>query len=144
MTTHMPLEQLLMVSRLLVLILLFFFASQVIRVLRRGLPHPTTGPVGRAVLQVVAGDPRLRPGQQLALGQRSTLGRAPDNTIVLADRHASRHHARISWQAADCLVQDLNSKAGTRVDGKPVGPQGKLLAVGGTLAIGRVEFRRVQ
>ena len=144
MAVNTPFEQLLMIGRLLVLIVVFLFASQVIRVLRRGLPHPTEGPIGRGTLEVVRGDGRLRAGERMALGSVTTFGRAPDNTVVLADRLASRHHARLNWQAGECLVTDLGSKAGTLVNDVPAGPEATALLVGGAIRMSQVELRRIQ
>ena len=37
------------------------------------------------------------------------IGRQADNTIILSDPQASRHHATISWEAGTYLVQDMGS-----------------------------------
>lgn len=56
-----------------------------------------------------------------------TLGRAPDNTIVIADNTVSSHHARLFLQGTQWYVQDLGSTNGTfvneqRVSQHPVRP----------------------
>ncbi len=56
-------------------------------------------------------------GQVFQLGQEPvTIGRQDDNTIVLADRQASRHHATIFWQAGGFVIQDMGSANGTFVN----------------------------
>ena len=45
-----------------------------------------------------------------------TLGRASDNTIVLADEYASGHHARLFGQDGEWYVEDLGSTNGTWVE----------------------------
>lgn len=45
-----------------------------------------------------------------------TLGRAPDNTIVIADNTVSSHHARLFLQGTQWYVQDLGSTNGTFVN----------------------------
>ncbi|RKS80335.1 type III secretion system (T3SS) inner membrane Yop/YscD-like protein [Motilibacter peucedani] len=45
-----------------------------------------------------------------------TVGRAPDNTIVLADDYASGHHARLFGQDDEWYVEDLGSTNGTWVE----------------------------
>jgi pSer/pThr/pTyr-binding forkhead associated (FHA) protein len=60
-------------------------------------------------------------GQIFPLTQATiTLGRQPDNTIVLADPQASRHHASISWEAGKYIIQDLGSANGTYVNERRV------------------------
>jgi len=56
-------------------------------------------------------------GQRFALAQAPvTVGRQADNTIVLTDPQASRHHATISFQAGTYVVQDMGSANGTYVN----------------------------
>jgi pSer/pThr/pTyr-binding forkhead associated (FHA) protein len=66
------------------------------------------------------------------------IGRQADNTIILSDPQASRHHASISWQAGTYLVQDMGSANGTYVNGQRISAQtllrpGDVLRVGGTI-----------
>lgn len=49
--------------------------------------------------------------------QATSLGRAPDNDIVLAGDGVSRYHARITMDAARYVITDLDSKNGTFVNG---------------------------
>ena len=54
-----------------------------------------------------------------------TVGRASDNTIVLADDYASSHHARLFGQDDQWYVEDLGSTNGTWVERTRVaGPTG--------------------
>jgi pSer/pThr/pTyr-binding forkhead associated (FHA) protein len=48
------------------------------------------------------------------------IGRQTDNTIVLADPQASRHHATIYWQAGSFFVQDMGSANGTYVNDRRI------------------------
>ena len=54
-------------------------------------------------------------GQSLPLApQETTLGREPDNTIILADdRNVSRHHCRIFTHNKAMWIEDLGSSNGT-------------------------------
>ncbi len=45
-----------------------------------------------------------------------TLGRSRDNTVILHDEHASRHHARIYHNNGTWLIRDCGTRNGTRVD----------------------------
>lgn len=49
--------------------------------------------------------------------QVMTLGRQEDNDIVLNQHDVSRHHARIGFQGQRCLIEDLRSSNGTRING---------------------------
>jgi FHA domain len=67
-----------------------------------------------------------------------TLGRAPDNTIVLDDDYASGYHARLRPYEGRWLVEDLGSTNGTYLDKQKVTtptvvPLGVPVKVGKTL-----------
>jgi Nif-specific regulatory protein len=49
-----------------------------------------------------------------------TLGRSRENTIVLRDAHASRHHAKIDFQDGQWVLRDASARNGTRVDGQRI------------------------
>ncbi|GAA4024136.1 hypothetical protein GCM10022212_22110 [Actimicrobium antarcticum] len=53
-------------------------------------------------------------------GERTTIGRGPQNDIVLAMRSVSARHAMISMLRQECFVEDLNSTNGTQVNGQPI------------------------
>jgi hypothetical protein len=50
----------------------------------------------------------------------ATIGRAPDNDVVLEHPTVSNHHARLSWKGSALWVEDLSSANGTFVDGARV------------------------
>lgn len=49
-----------------------------------------------------------------------TIGRAPDNMIVVDDPSVSSHHAEIRVVDRNCQLKDIGSTNGTRVNGNPV------------------------
>ena len=49
-----------------------------------------------------------------------TIGRAPDNAIVLEELSVSNHHAELRLTGETCILKDLGSTNGTRVNGIPV------------------------
>jgi len=49
-----------------------------------------------------------------------TLGRAPDNDIVLDDKGISRHHAQITYENKCYFIIDLNTPNGTYVNKRRV------------------------
>ena len=52
-----------------------------------------------------------------------TVGRAPDNDIVLSSLDVSRHHARLEKVLGGWLVADVESRGGTFYDGRKLDPQ---------------------
>ena len=60
-------------------------------------------------------------GQTFAIAQgSSTIGRSPDNTVVLNAPDVSRRHARLERSGSHLRIYDLNSTNGTRVNGEAV------------------------
>ena len=49
-----------------------------------------------------------------------TIGRGPDNTIVVNDPSISTHHAHLLLEGDTYRLKDLDSTNGTRVNGTPV------------------------
>ena len=56
----------------------------------------------------------------LSANQPTTMGRDPANDIQLPARLVSRNHAQIRWQDGYFQLEDLGSKNGTYLNGKPV------------------------
>jgi hypothetical protein len=65
------------------------------------------------------GDARLAAGAVLYLKSDSRLGAARDNDIFLKDPFISSHHARLTWDGASWWIEDLGSRNGTFVSGRP-------------------------
>jgi len=62
------------------------------------------------------------PAPPLALdsARPTTIGRAEDNTIVLADSTVSRRHAVVEWRDGDFVVRDAGSQNGVFLNGERV------------------------
>ena len=59
-----------------------------------------------------------QPGQTFALEEDLlTLGRDPDNDIVIGDPQVSRQHARITRQGSLTVIEDVGSLNGTFING---------------------------
>jgi len=57
----------------------------------------------------------------------NTVGRMPDNDVVLADPYVSRRHVAILVHATDsCELHDIASKNGTLLNGKPISARAEL------------------
>ncbi|MGE0710585.1 MAG: FHA domain-containing protein [Planctomycetota bacterium] len=79
---------------------------------------------------------RLTPGKALS------IGRSPENDLVLEDSKVSREHARLEWAAGAALpsVVDLGSANGVTLDGERVRGDAPL-GERGTLGIGTFQLR---
>ena len=87
---------------------------------------------GPARLIVIEGP---QAGQKFKIDGEVVLGRAIDSTIVLEDAEVSRSHARITRNPVGAyLIEDLNSRNGTLVNGVPVTRQ--FLAFGDQIQVG--------
>jgi pSer/pThr/pTyr-binding forkhead associated (FHA) protein len=79
-------------------------------------------------------------GRIVALpSQMVTVGRAPDNDVVVGDPATSGHHGRIEVRNGFFWISDLGSTNGTLVNGEPVIE--KQLADGDKIAIGQSMIR---
>ena len=76
-------------------------------------------------------------GERVDLGAETlSIGRSPDNDIVVDDPTVSRHHARVTFDGNQYHIEDLSSTAGTMMNGQKVGraavPAGATLKLGDT------------
>jgi pSer/pThr/pTyr-binding forkhead associated (FHA) protein len=79
-------------------------------------------------------------GRIIALpSQMVTIGRAPDNDVVVGDPATSGRHGRIEMRNGFFWISDLGSTNGTQVNGEPVIE--KQLADGDLIAIGQNAIR---
>jgi dipeptidyl aminopeptidase/acylaminoacyl peptidase len=79
-------------------------------------------------------------GRIVALpSQMVSIGRAPDNDVVVGDPATSGHHGRIEERNGSFWISDLGSTNGTLVNGEPVIE--RQLADGDVIAIGQNTLR---
>lgn len=77
---------------------------------------PVQAPVQALILCVLSGSDK---GVAYRLvSQKITLGRDPDNDIVLNDSRASRHHCVISISGSQIIAKDVGSKSGIFINGQ--------------------------
>ncbi len=86
-------------------------------------------------------DPQSGEYRELVLeeGATVTIGRSPNNQIMIAERHVSRQHAVISFRDGIFMISDLGSANGTFVNGQPVEAP-VALAENDVVRFGEVEF----
>ncbi len=70
----------------------------------------------------------------------TTLGRAPTNTVHLADTFASNEHALITYREGNWWLEDRNSSNGTFLNGSRIS-EPVILSSGDLIGIGRVTLR---
>lgn len=110
-----------------------------------GVSAPSTAtpvlPTAASSLQVVEpADARYAPGDSLMLSHYTTIGRRPDNELVLDDSYVSGTHAEIVFDNGDWWVIDLGSTNGTFVNGAPIAARTRL-SDGDIVQFGRVTTR---
>jgi hypothetical protein len=120
---------------------LFWIAVVVSRGVR---PHArevtAAGAPARRLIVLEAPEAGLEPGLAIALQPRTTIGRASENLVVVADPVVSSRHAAISARGDRWWVEDLGSTNGTQVNDQwvsapvPVG-------VGDEIQVGPARFR---
>ncbi len=76
-------------------------------------------------------------GEVELIAERLPLGRADDNSIVIAHDSVSSHHGEFVFDGAAWIFTDLGSTNGTTVSGQRV--ESLEMANGGTFSIGHVE-----
>jgi hypothetical protein len=132
----------------LIYLLLFIVVLAVRREMGQRLagsvPAPAASP-GRLRVVHSGSDDRVRPGVLLPLPKQATLGADRKNDLVFTDQYLSSHHARLRWDGAGWWVEDLESKNGTSVDGRPCPPhRPQPLPFGARLEIGGMAFELVE
>ena len=152
-------EPLLNVLKICLLILLYLFFYRVMRAVwaevnlaRSTAPTPNAPAAGPRRLPGRSSRPRRRPalpqltvvqpdalaGQQFALGDEITIGRAAGCQITLDDTYASQIHARVFNRDGQLYVEDLGSTNGTYLNRRKVGSamvvnHGDQIQVGSTI-----------
>lgn len=151
-------EQVLLALKALFLVLLYVFVWRVIRAAARDLRVPQEsvvlapaqaaalglGPARVTALPrlVVLASEELKPGESFDLGPVPlTVGRAPDNSIVLpSDGFASSRHARFEAVRDAAWLVDLGSTNGTFVNGERIEGR-RRLHPGDVVRIGETELK---
>ncbi len=96
---------------------------------------------GRLRVLDAGGDTHTRPGTILQLSPETSLGAEEGNEILLHDSYVSGYHARLHWDGASWWVEDLGSRNGTSVDGRPCPPRSpQRVSPGANIQVGDMIF----
>ncbi len=134
-----------MLLRLAILAVLYLFLWQLVTViwkdLRRPAPReekPQTA-LGRLIV-VTGGTTSYESGHAFPLYGTTTIGRGPDNSLVLSDGFVSSSHAVLSFHDGGWWLADLDSRNGTWVNGDRISGESQLHP-GDVVAIGQVKLK---
>ncbi len=135
----------LFVVRIVLAVLLYGFISGIVYLLWRDLRRAAVeakareGLRGRLVI-VVSTLPDTKVGDSFPLLPVTSLGRAPTNTITIADETASLEHALISLRAGKWWLEDLGSRNGTLLNGMLV-TSPTVISGGDLIGLGQAQFK---
>ena len=101
-------------------------------------PHTPAQTAGAAALVVLAGEGLE--GRRYPVGHELSIGRSPDNDIVLDDSFVSHHHVLIYQRENAYIAEDLGSRNHTYLNDGPLSGRAYLRA-GDVLRIGAVSLR---
>lgn len=73
--------------------------------------------------------------REYTVGSGVTIGRLPDNTVVIDNPAVSGHHARVITDGDRVVLEDLKSTNGTFVNGRPIATH--VLHHGDTVLVGK-------
>lgn len=144
---NLSLNVIILLLRIAVVFLLYFFLWQVLRVVSRdlrssGAPSPIQPtPFGQLVI-TNAGQSGLPVGKVFPLNPVTTIGRSTDSDIALNDNFMSSAHARLELRSDEWMLDDLHSTNGTFVNGFEV-RESTVVNDGDTIRVGRVELKLV-
>jgi hypothetical protein len=146
--TTFSVDILVLLLRVAVVLLLYFFLWQVLRSVSRDLRSggPAAGssaassPYGQLVV-LRAGSSGVPAGKIFPLGPSNIIGRSMENCeIALNDSFLSAQHARLELQGDTWVLEDLNSTNGTFVNEIEV-RDATSIEDGDVVRVGRVEMR---
>lgn len=142
----MSFDVLLLLLRLGFLALLYIFLFAVVKAAWTGLRSTAAAreavvpPASLVRLRVIAGGRNSLAGQAFDLWSSATIGRAPDNTVVLSDGSVSAHHAAVRQNQDQWWIEDLRSTNGTAVNDSWVRDPAPLYP-GDLIRLGQVQLR---
>ena len=137
----------LLLLRVAVVFLLYFFLWQVVRVVARdvqagGAAAPARpAPYGQLVV-MSAGQTGVPVGKAFPLSPVTVIGRSTDVEVSLNDTFLSSEHARMELRDGVWSLEDLNSTNGTFLNGFEVRTASEVNP-GDVVRVGRVELKLV-
>jgi hypothetical protein len=142
---NVSLNVIILLLRIAVVFLLYFFLWQVLRIVIRDLrtgpaaAPETSSPYGQLVI-MSSGQTGLPVGKSFPLGPTTTIGRSLDSDVALNDTFLSTKHAQIEQRGSEWVLRDLQSTNGTFVNSFEVRDP-TVINEGDVVRIGRIEMK---
>jgi len=139
-------EVALLLIRILLIILLYAFLGLIFVLLWRDVRNAaqretaSSARMRPARLVALEGVDGLDEGATFTLKPFTTIGRAPTNTIELADTYCSAEHALLLWRGNQWWLEDRGSRNGTLLNDVSVDAP-IVVGAGDVIRIGRVRLR---
>jgi FHA domain len=133
-------DEILLAARVAFVVALYLFLIVLALLLRRELSRGAATTSERAPGDLLVVEPHetgYEVGERIPLLSRSTIGRLPENTVVMDDTFVSGEHVRLQWNGKGWVLEDLDSTNGTEVNGQEVRGV-TALNPGDTIGLGRV------
>ncbi|MCH4083228.1 MAG: FHA domain-containing protein [Parafannyhessea sp.] len=127
-------DLILFVGRILLVVLLYAFLFAVMKT-GIGLVRGQRRDAAIWSVDVEKGSKALR-GLHVDILGPVVVGRSPSSDIVINEPFVSATHARFTLQGPALVLEDLNSKNGTLVNGRPIGGQPVTLRDGDEVQVG--------
>jgi hypothetical protein len=145
---NLSLGAVILLLRVAVVFLLYFFLWQVLRVvsldLHRGInAAPVQSNTLGHLLVMSSGQTGLPVGKTFDLEPVTVIGRSMETDIALNDDFLSTQHARLEWRDDGWMLEDMGSTNGTFVNGFEV-RDATSIKDGDIIRIGRIELKLVQ
>ncbi|CAM2884004.1 FHA domain-containing protein [Hathewaya histolytica] len=86
------------------------------------------------------GNINLRPGSVIPVQSELTIGRKPDNLLVLNESYVSSYHAKVYFSNNSYIISDLNSTNGTYINDQKLEKE-RFLKAGDQIKIGSAIFK---
>jgi hypothetical protein len=133
-------DEILLAARIAFVAALYLFLIVLALLMWRELSRKTSTATERAPADLLVVDPHetgYEVGERIPLLATSTIGRLPDNTVVMDDGFVSGEHALLRWNGKGWVLEDLKSTNGTEVNGYEV-KGATAVKPGDTIGLGRV------
>lgn len=146
---NISLNVIILLLSIAVVLLLYFFLWQVLRVITRDLRANTGDTAAEQAslygqLVILSSGPTGIPvGKAFPLAPVTSIGRSMECDVALNDTFLSGEHARLELRGDEWTLQDLHSTNGTFINGLEVRDP-TVINEGDVVRIGRVELKLVR
>lgn len=143
--TSLTTQTIILFLRFGIVVVLYLFIWQVVVVVwrdlrRRGNAESDRAAPGSRLIVVEGGPTSYASGHTFAIRGTATIGRGPDNAILLGDPFVSTNHAVLTYRDGSWWLADLDARNGTWINAERVKGESRL-APGDVVTIGQVKLK---